>query len=284
LAVVAYEGKIYAIAGEMASGVTGLVEIYMPDADDWARGTEKPVPVANVGAVVLDRQIYVPGGSMEDGHSTDLLEIYDASVGEPGGWTTGRRMPVGLSAYAVATYEGDLYLFGGWDGTAYVAASYRYDPQADEWFSLEPMPASRAFAGAGTIGDHIYVVGGYDGQTELPTCEAYSPKEDTWETCPPLNAPRGGLGVAVIADALYVVGGGWESYLLGNEYYSPAQGVWKTFPSPILEEWRNLGVASNETYLYAIGGWSRDEYLSVNQAYRVLYRLFMPSATGRGSE
>jgi len=101
-----------------------------------------------------------------------------------------------------------------------------------------------------------------------------------------MNAPRGGVGVAVIADTLYVIGGGWENYLVENEYFSPdpsdpTRGTWSTFPSPLLQEWRNLGLAVDQTSLYAIGGWDGD-FLGTNQAYRALYRLFLPSAMGQG--
>jgi len=282
LAVVAHQGRLYAIGGETAEGVIGTVEIYWPDDDRWTRGAPKPIPVANVGAVALGNVIYVPGGTTADGQISDHLEVYDPSVDERGAWTTGPRMPESRSAYAIAKDGTTLYVFGGWDGSAYVSTSFRYDPTQETWSTVADMPTPRAFAGAGRIGDRIYVVGGYDGTQELATCEVYHPPSDTWETCPPMNAPRGGIGVAVIADALYVIGGGWENYLVENEYYSPAQGTWRTFPSPILEEWRNLGVASNGTHLYAIGGWDGG-FLGVNQAYRAIYRLYMPSTMGQGS-
>jgi len=280
LAVIAHNGRIYAMGGETASGTTGLVEIYLPEEDSWVRGADKPVPVANVGAAALDGRIYVPGGSLSDGQIGNELEVYDPSTGVPGTWVSASPMPLNLSAYAIAAYNGNLYVFGGWDGDGYVAESYRYDPYQDAWSAASPMKTARAFAGAGTIGDRIYVVGGYDGQAELAACEAYTPATDSWDTCPPMTAPRGGIGVAVIADTLYAIGGGWKSYLVENEYYSPATGTWNTFPSPLLQEWRNLGVAANGTYLYAVGGWDGG-FLGVNQAYRAIYRLYMPSTLGQ---
>jgi DNA-binding CsgD family transcriptional regulator len=280
LAVVAHNGRIYAIGGETASGITGLVEIYLPEEDSWVRGADKPLPVANVGAAVLDGRIYVPGGSLSDGQISNQLEVYDPSADAPGTWVPASPMPRNLSAYAIAAWNGNLYVFGGWDGQGYVAESYRYDPSQDAWSAALPMKVERAFAGAGTIGDRIFVVGGYDGQAELAACEAYAPATDSWDACPPMTVPRGGIGVAVIADALYAIGGGWKSYLVENEYFSPATGAWNTFTSPLLQEWRNLGVAANGTYLYAIGGWDGG-FLGVNQAYRAVYRLYMPSTLGQ---
>jgi DNA-binding CsgD family transcriptional regulator len=280
LAVTTYRGQIYAIAGTMRSGVGGAVEIYTPETDEWRRGADKPIPVESVGAVELGGKIYVPGGRMGGGEMSDQLEIYEPRASTSGRWTRGERLPKGVCAYALGAYGGDLYLFGGWDGRAYVSESYRYSPQEDRWYPLPPLPTPRAFAGAGTLGGRIYVVGGYSGEDELATCEVYDPGRGAWGTCPSMNAPRGGLGVVIVGDTLYAIGGGWTSFLVENEFYSPDEGVWKTFPSPVLQEWRDLGIAVNETSLYAIGGWDGD-LLGTNQAYRAIYRLYLPNAMGQ---
>ena len=287
LAVVADGERVFAIAGDAVSGVSNVVEIYMPDEDVWVRGADKLTSVANVGAVALGDRIFVPGGSTGDGGVSDRLEVYDPGAGSEGTWSVAQRMPQGASAYAMAVHEEKLYLFGGWNGSVYLSVSYRYDPEGDRWDALASMPTPRAFAGAGVIGGHVYVVGGFNGQRELDICQVYDPEEDIWQECPPMHAPRGGSGATVIADTLYVIGGGWQSYLVENEYFSPdaadpSQGTWRTFPSPLLQEWRNLGVASNGTFLYAIGGWDGD-YTGINQAYRVLYRLYLPRAMGQGN-
>lgn len=193
-------------------------------------------------------------------------------------------MPRPMSAYASAAYtdpaSGDsaVYLFGGWDGASYSAETFRYDPNTKQWSTVRSMPTPRAFAGAGAVGAKIYVVGGYDGQNELDTCEVYDPLLDEWETCPALNAPRGGIGVAVVGETLYVIGGGWTSYLVRNEYLTVSSDAhdWQTFPSPLLNQWRNLGVTANGTFIYAVGGWDGN-LLAVNQAYRALFRVYLPS-------
>jgi N-acetylneuraminic acid mutarotase len=278
LAAVAQGSYVYAIGGQTAEGITGAVEIYDADTDDWIPGTVKPSPVADIGATTLDERIYVPGGSLANGRISDQLEIYIPEQDGPGVWTTGAPMLRPLAAYASAAHGGALYLFGGRDDTSYRAETYRYDPVADKWSVMNPLSAPRAYAGAGTVGDRIYVIGGYDGQNELDMCQVYDPLQDRWEECSPLNAPRGGVGVAVVGETIYVIGGGWKSYLVENEYLaiSSVTPGWQTFPSPLLEEWRNLAVAANGTNIYAVGGWDGD-FLAVNQAYRALFRLYLPS-------
>ena len=277
LAVVADESHIFAIGGESEAGVTGEVEIYDPASNGWLAGTAKPTPVSNVTGVLLDRRIYVPGGTSATGSVTNVLEVYDPAVGA---WDVRAPMPVPLAGYALATLGGKLFLFGGWDGAAYRADTYVYDPQTDHWSQAAPMPEPRAFAAAGVLDDAIYVVGGRNAERELETVEAYDPAAEgseagPWSARPPMSAPRGGLGLASIGSRLYAVGGGWTSPLAYNEQYNSLTGAWVRFDTPVAGQWRNLGLVALNQKLYAIGGWGGD-YLALNESYQALLRLLLP--------
>ncbi|NLD74106.1 MAG: hypothetical protein GX649_15505, partial [Chloroflexi bacterium] len=88
-----------------------------------------------------------------------------------------------------------------------------------------------------------------------------------------------GHGVVASGGKLYVVGGGWDGSLLNNERYDIALDVWSTFESPLVGEWRTLGLSSvsgpDGTWLYAIGGWSGRPLNGV-EAYQAEYRLYLP--------
>ena len=58
LAVAAYDGKIYAIGGETADGVTDVVERYDPATDTWETLPPKPTAVTDVGAAVVGEDIH----------------------------------------------------------------------------------------------------------------------------------------------------------------------------------------------------------------------------------
>jgi hypothetical protein len=107
------------------------------------------------------------------------------------------------------------------------------------------------------------------------TCEVYLPDTDRWESV--LDAlAAGGLGLATVGGQLYAVGGGWEGYLGFSERYNPVDDVWSVLESPLVGEWRNLGLVSWETSLYAVGGWSGD-YLNLTYKLEVLpFRVFIP--------
>jgi DNA-binding CsgD family transcriptional regulator/N-acetylneuraminic acid mutarotase len=276
LAAVYHEGQIYAIGGDTPDGVTGVVEIYDPETDNWRAGSTKPTAVHNAGAVVVGGKIVVPGGFSAEGDVLSDVEIYDPRADS---WERGTPMPVALCAYAIAVVEKKVYVFGGWDGARYVSSTYTYDPLSDTWSEKTPMPSARGFAAAGVIEGKIYVVGGYDGERDLATVEEYAPAQEgtgsPWRERTLMSVSRGGVGAAAIAGNLYVIGGGWNGYLAFSERYDPRSDDWSTLETPIFGQWRNLAVVAGETRVYALGGWNGD-FLDVNYEYQALFTYYLP--------
>jgi N-acetylneuraminic acid mutarotase len=281
LAAAVHGGQIYAIAGKSKEGVTGQVTRLDPIADRWTPLQDKPTPVHDVGAVVIGGRIYVPGGCLDDGSPTDVLEIYD-----PGSdtWTTGPPLPRPLCAYAIAALEGKLYLFGGWDGSSYVNLVLAYDPEQQRWTTRTPMPTARGYAGAAAIEDQIYVVGGYDGRRDLAAVEAYAPARDNgqekpWAVRRPLPEGRAAPGVVALQSKLYVIGGGWERGYPTAGQYDALTEQWTPFPNPTHGLWRNMAVVTvdtlTETRVYAIGGWDGD-FVATTRVYTALYNVILP--------
>jgi len=281
LAVVAYGGKIYAIAGDTADGVTGAVEAYDPATDTWTRQARKPHPVRNVGAAVLGNLIYVPGGYDAMDEATTTVEVYDPQADT---WSEVAPLPTPLFAYAIASVHDRLYVFGGSNGVSYLDTVYVYNPTHNTWTTGAPMSEPRAFCAAAAVGERVYVIGGYDGQSESDLCTVYDPSkegsgEHPWTQRASLGMGRGGLAAVAVEGHIYAIGGGWTEYLSFNERYDTRGNVWATFDSPLFGQWRTLGVASvsgqEGTAIYAIGGWS-DRNLSTNYAYKTFFRIYLP--------
>jgi len=277
LAVVATPGGIFAIGGVANGQVTGVVEQYLPAEDRWVSHPPKPTPAANIGAVGLDGRIYVPGGHDAQGRVLNVLEIYDPATQQ---WTQGPSLPAARSAYALAEVGGRMYLFGGWDGRRYVDTVLEFSPDTGTWNVRTPMPKALGFQAAAALGGRIFLIGGYDGNREVASCYEYMPDLEgsaisPWRACAPISVPRGGAAAATVGNSIYVVGGGWKGFVAYNERYEPLGDVWVRFPTPIVGQWRNLGLAAFETRLYAIGGWS-GEALNANSEYQALFRVVMP--------
>lgn len=271
LAVVVYEGLIYAIGGVSNEGVTGKVEVYDPQADAWSSRRAKPTPVGFSGAAVMGAKIYLPGGIGADRQPQKALEVYDPIRDS---WASAAALPEPLGAYGLAVFDGHLYLFGGWDGRQYTAAAYRYDPTADRWETLPPLDEARGFLAAATLGERIFLVGGYNDTAELDRCDVYAPATDSWSPCAPMSMRRGGLALVPVRDSLYALGGGMRGYLSFNERYDSGSDLWNRIETPVSGQWQGLGAAFVSPTIYAIGGWNGAN-LSVNEAYQALYQVIL---------
>jgi DNA-binding CsgD family transcriptional regulator len=280
LAVAVYENQIYAIGGETAQGVTAVMEQYDVVADTWITLKPKPVPVADINAVVIGGQIYIPGGRLASGGVTDVLESYDPRRDQ---WERHAPLPVALSGYALVTFEGKLYVFGGWDGQKFVASVYEYDPEQDKWFEGWPMPTARGFAGAAIAGGSIYVIGGTAGEKALAVNEEYVPERDTgdenpWTSRAPIPEARFAMGIACIADIIHIVGGDGQAGTLHAFVYFPQSDEWQSIEFPVTEQWHGPGVGVVETNLHTFGGVRASASTPTGQhlVYQAIYTLFIP--------
>jgi DNA-binding CsgD family transcriptional regulator len=277
LAVAAYENYVYAIGGENAQGVTGVVERYDPVADTWGLRAPIPEPVSDVSAAVIGGKIYIPGGKLAAGQMSAGLAIYNPRLNE---WENGAALPMAVSAYALAAFEGRLYLFGGWDGKQYSDRVFVYDPAQDRWSELTPMPIRRAYAGATQAGDRIYVIGGRSQAGFLADAYMYTPAaeetgESPWQAIAALPVGRAGMAVVTIADAVYVVGGETLQSSQLSLVYLPLDDQWQTFASPY-EHWFRPGGVVYQTNLYLVGGIQQGQYLTRMVSYKAIYTILIP--------
>jgi DNA-binding CsgD family transcriptional regulator len=278
LALAAYEGQLYAIGGQAQDGVTGVVERYDPSSNQWQNLASKPTPVADISAVVVGGKIFVPGGRLAAGASTDVLEIFDPQTGA---WQKGASLPVPLSAYALVAFEGRLYLFGGWDGKRYFDTVYLYDPSVDDWKSLPAMPGKRAFAGAAAAREKIFVIGGRDEKGPLDSNQAFQPGVDAsvspWTEATPLPDARFAMGVTSVADFIHVVGGlGSGNQTLSSLEYLPSTNTWRMYESAQASPLSQLGLAAMEGYIYQVGGNVHNAPTAEAEKFQALFTLSFP--------
>lgn len=266
--------SIYVVGGSAEDGPTGRLDIYDVDTEQWRSGATRPAALANVNVVALPDGLLVAGGCDANGAPQTITHLYDPQSDT---WSEAAPLPQPLCAYALANYAGRAYLFGGWNGTTYQAVGYVYDGASNTWAEIARPAEARGFGAAATLADRVFYVGGYDNKREWATCEVYLPENNRWESCAPMLLPRGGLGLSTIGGRIYAIGGGWTSYLGFNERYDPSTNTWAVVQTPIVGEWRNLGLTARDTSLYVVGGWSGD-YLNRVYAIEVLpWRVFIPT-------
>jgi DNA-binding CsgD family transcriptional regulator len=279
LAVAAYDNAIFAIGGDTADGVTGLVERYDPQSDSWRTLKSKTTPVSAVSAAVISGEIYVPGGKQADGSATSVLEVYDPQQDT---WHEKAPLPVPVYGYALAAFEGQMYLFGGTNGSRVMDTVYAYDPQRDQWLPGSPMPTARAYAGAAEAGGKIYVIGGWDGEQAVGVNEVYIPNRDVynslpWEECAPLTKGIYAFGMQSLGELIFIlIGSGAENYTILQ--YLPQNNLWASSHEELnFEDKVSMGITTLEGFLYILGGKDNNGTLSNSQLkYQAVYTIVIP--------
>lgn len=220
--------------GEVAGGVIGdrlylvgegdpATFVYDLTQNTWSTGAARPNPGNHHAAEVIDGKLYLFGGLMEG--SEGEVQVYDPVANS---WSPRADMPFAAGSSSTALIGGHVYVAGGIIGgnspTAFTTNRVaRYDPAADAWTELAPMPAGRNHTAAATDGAKLWVFGGRgpgSGDRNVTTngfaqVQVYDPASNTWTSSddpasglPPLPQRRGGMGKAVfLGGEFYVVGG-----------------------------------------------------------------------------
>jgi hypothetical protein len=216
---------------------------------------------------------------LASGQVTDILEIYDPALDE---WIRGAPLPQPVSAYAFTSFEGRLYLFGGWNGEEYLDTVYAYDRASDVWHTRTPMRVERAYAGAVLSGDEILVIGGHNGEKPLRDNDVYSTSADDgngtpWSLGVPLPSGRYGMGITGIADIIYIIGGfSSEDKPLPSIHLLPLSSEWQEFKMPITQSWSHMAVLPLGTQLYVLGGGVNGSPTDQQISYQAIYTISLP--------
>lgn len=276
MAATTYNNNIYTIAGDGPQGVSNSVYRYITSEDRWEQLSDKPTPVADVEGVLVGEKIYIPGGRLADGEITDVLEVYDPRKDS---WERKTSVPLKISGYALADYEGQIYLFGGWDGEKVLDIVFRYDPLGDQWESMTPMPTKRAYAGAAEAGGEIYVIGGWNGQEWIEVNESFNPirdmqNEQAWMNEKSLPQLQERLSVESVASMVFVIGkaGVWQ-------FSSPENNWIQILSNNGVFEGGNFSTStSTEGYIYLTSVPDKElQSKTTTYRFRVVYTISIPS-------
>jgi hypothetical protein len=151
------------LAAVAASMLTQATPVGAQDAR-WRMAKPLPQPLGEIVSTVIGKKWYVFGGY--DGANVQpqgvVLE-YDAAAET---WTAKKNMLIPAHHAAAVALDGKIYVFGGFVGRPGarvwqpIVSALVYDPAADSWKELAPMPTPRGSAAAVVVDGKIYVIGG----------------------------------------------------------------------------------------------------------------------------
>jgi peroxiredoxin/N-acetylneuraminic acid mutarotase len=194
----------------------------------WKKAAPFPEPDEELYGVACNGKMYVIGG-WGDGKARGANYEYDPATDK---WTKKKSMPRPVHHAALASTNGKIYVSGGFippentqipTGGAWqpIEDMWEYDPAADSWKALAPMPTKRGAAVAAEAGGKIYVIGGattVEGSKDpfftfmgparvLSTNEVYDPATNKWESRTPMAEPRNHAFAGAVNGKIYVIGG-----------------------------------------------------------------------------
>ena len=126
----------------------------------WTALAPIPVPHAQSRGTAVGTNIYVPGGfnSVSFGGPLDTMQIYNTATNT---WSAGMVLPAARSGVATATFNGLVYVIGGYNptGTGHNEV-YIYNPGTNSYTTGALMPAGQGNMAGVLFNGEIYVVGG----------------------------------------------------------------------------------------------------------------------------
>jgi N-acetylneuraminic acid mutarotase len=199
---------------------------------------------------------------------------------------------------AQTAMNGKIYFFGGCqrptsgpgvNGWGPVDNAWEYDPMADTYKALAPMPGKRCSAIAENVGGKIYVIGGvttmdnttdvaFNGQGParvLGVNQVYDPATNTWTNKSPMPTGRNHAFSGVVNGKIYVIGGrighGFVTTSSNTdvvEEYDPAKDQWGVAKARMISPRSGGGWATYNGKIYVAGGEVQNERYSA--AFRSL--------------
>jgi N-acetylneuraminic acid mutarotase len=226
--------------------------------------------------------MYVIGGWGE-GKARGANYEYDPATDK---WTKKKSMPRPAHHAALATANGKIYVMGGFVppqdtqipvGGAWqpIDDAWEYDPAADSWKTLAPLPSKRGAAVAVEAGGKIYVIGGattVEGSKDpfftffgpaqvLATNDVYDPATNTWESRRPMAVPRNHAFAGAVDGKIYVIGGRTgHAFILSAtntdavEEYNPVADMWSAPKERMPTPRSGGGWGTDGRRIYVAGG------------------------------
>jgi DNA-binding CsgD family transcriptional regulator len=226
------------------------------------------VPLVLVSSVLVIVVGFLLYGLLQEQSDPSQVPLDSSEVVVNSRWQKRATIPQPRDDFAVAAYDGKLYVIGGATAGTPTAAVHRYDPTNDVWVTLNDKLTPVSYVKGVTIGGSIYVPGGEDADgTVLNVLEVYDPRNQQWQTLPALPAPRSRYALTEFEGLLYLFGG-WDGrkYCAEVFIFDPTTEEWREgglLPTPR----RSASAAVTDGIVYIIGGENENGSLNVNESY-----------------
>jgi N-acetylneuraminic acid mutarotase len=296
---VATDGSRIYYAGGMHNGqAVAWFDAYDPATDTWQQLPDMPIARDHFHGAILGGTFYAIGGRDSLIDATDPR--VDAYAIGSGTWNTlNTTLPTPRGGFATAVLGNEILIIGGEGGGQTFDTVEAYDPAANTWRTLAPLPTARHGIQAAVCDGGVYIAAG--GRTQgganpssvhevfffgEPTpCGAGSFSALEWTTGPAALQP-GRMEAQGLAHQgqLYVIGGytSWSPDPLCTTSHSMAldvaAGAWRQL-APLPDRWTHAGAVADGDNLYFAGGRANDAGCTIETSTDTVWRYHIPTDT-----
>jgi N-acetylneuraminic acid mutarotase len=260
----------------MASVVVLLAATALGQAR-WGKLAPFPEPDEELYGITANGKLYVIGG-FGGGKARGIVFEYDPASDR---WTKKKPMARPVHHQAMVESGGKIYVFGGFvapstgGGWEPVDNAWEYDPVADSWKALWPLPSKRGSAVAAMVDGKMYLIGGattVEGSKEVAingngparvvtTNDVYDPATNRWESRAPMALGRNHAFAGAVGGRIYVIGGRVAHAFVtvsSNtdivEEYNPATNTWSGLKAKMPTARSGGGWGTYQGKIYVAGG------------------------------
>jgi len=251
-------------------------------AQKWTTAAPFPEASEELYGVAAGGKLYVFGGLAPGWKPKGLVYEYDPAANK---WTKKKNMPLASHHLGLGELNGKIYVFGGFrypdSGPASwqpLDTAWEYDPAADTWKALAPVPTKRGSPNVGLVNGKFYVIGGaglHPGSKEtvvhparphrsVSVNEVYDPATNTWESRSPLPTARNHAASGVVNNKIYIIAGRLGAAFITRasntdlvEVYDPATDQWGDLKAPMPTPRSASAWGTYKGKIYVAGGEQR---------------------------
>ena len=195
-------------------------DVYVLDSHKWKSTIIPPMALARSfpAVLTLSKQLIVAGGSMEGGHNTNVVEVFQQATSQ---WHQAAALPKACCNLSLINSGDTLYALGGYDQPSllnqvlYTSTDNLLgvqDPTKPTWRTLQTSPTYQP--AVAVLSSNLLAVGGWqvpEGEVAQKSIHMYSSTTDSWLYFSDLPEPCAWTTCAVLsATEMLVIGGRYE--------------------------------------------------------------------------
>ena len=260
-----FRGELFAIS-TLSVIAAGTVEKYNRFKNIWSHVPNLPQKLQTVAAAVIDNELYVCGGAINDRYSDTVYKFYDPAAESYNADNDETIEPEWLEMYtwrmlqpryrhAAVGYRGRLWIAGGfcfdkstckWACTSTVEI---FDFATQTWEVGQPMVARRDFPNLLICNNKLYAVGGdvdSAGKQATRTIEMFNDFTCRWELVANFKDERKGFSTCAVGSKIYIFGGKdsqnytmntWDSYEVERRVWQSDVDKNSCYRMPVIDDW-----------------------------------------------